>query len=65
MADFEISGELEITCKPELNAILTTGTNNFMSLFAATAVQVDDSGRCFQGAAILVNKSAISYMGLK
>ena len=64
VAGFEIQGELEITCKPELNAILTMGTNNFMSIFSGQAVHCSHRDLHLEGSAILVNKSAISYFGL-
>ena len=63
VADFEIKGELEITCKPELHAILTTGTNNFMSVFSSTATHSGHQDLQLQGSAILVNKSVINYFG--
>ena len=64
VADFEIKGELELTCKPELNAILTTGTSTFISIFQGVAIHATAADISMRGEAILVNKTMVDYFGL-
>jgi hypothetical protein len=64
VADFEMKGDLEITCKPELKVILTSGTSTFMTLFDAVAVHSTHPDVNMRGSAIIINKSMMDYFGL-
>lgn len=58
---FEVEGKLEVFGKIDLKELLSTSITTFMTIFAASAVDITNPDTTFTGAALLINKTTIDF----